>query len=143
MGCSKSKKKRTKVNLQGNENFDREGQERKLTEILQRINSEIEITKREYKNKFVNNNNLIKQKLELANNDITKEQIFALGKRSCYLSQLLIFVRWTIKVRQVNQADKRFDEIIENLSNMIENDDEFLLSSLENKIRHILIKINK
>ena len=53
MGCSKSKKKRTKVNLQGNENFDREGQERKLTEILQRINSEIEITKREYKNKFV------------------------------------------------------------------------------------------
>ena len=143
MGCSKSKKKRTKVNLQGNENFDREGQERKLTEILQRINSEIEITKREYKNKFVNNNNLIKQKLELANNDITKEQIFALGKRSCYLSQLLIFVRWTIKVRQVNQADKRFDEIIENLSNMIENDDEFLLSSLENKIRHILNKINK
>ena len=143
MGCSKSKKKRTKVNLQGNENFDREGQERKLTEILQRINSEIEITKREYKNKFVNNNNLIKQKLELANNDITKEQIFALGKRSCYLSQLLIFVRWTIKVRQVNQADKRFDEIIENLSNMIENDDEFLLSYLENKIRHILNKINK
>ena len=59
------------------------------------------------------------------------------------LSQLLIFVRWTIKVRQVNQADKRFDEIIENLSNMIENDDEFLLSSLENKIRHILNKINK
>jgi hypothetical protein len=52
-------------------------------------------------------------------------------------------VRWTIKVRQVNQADKRFDEIIENLSNMIENDDEFLLSSLENKIRHILNKINK
>ncbi len=74
---------------------------------------------------------------------MTKEQIFALGKRSCYLSQLLIFVRWTIKVRQVNQADKRFDEIIENLSNMIENDDEFLLSSLENKIRHILNKINK
>ena len=30
-----------------------------------------------------------------------------------------------------------------NLSNMIENDDEFLLSSLENKIRHILNKINK
>ena len=64
-------------------------------------------------------------------------------KRNCYLSQLLIFVRWIIKVRQVNQADKRFDEIIENLSNMIDNDDEFLLNSLENKIRHILIKINK
>ena len=54
MGCCKNKQKKGKVNLQGNENFDREDQERKLTEILQRINSEIEITKREYKNKFVN-----------------------------------------------------------------------------------------
>ncbi len=53
MGCCKNKQKRTKINLQGNENFDREDQERKLTAILQRINSEIEITKREYKNKFV------------------------------------------------------------------------------------------
>lgn len=53
MGCCKNKQKRAKINLQGNENFDREDQERKLTAILQRINSEIEITKREYKNKFV------------------------------------------------------------------------------------------
>jgi hypothetical protein len=44
MGCFKSKNK-SKVNLQGNENFDKEDQERKLNEILQRINTEIETIK--------------------------------------------------------------------------------------------------
>ena len=45
MGCCKGKQKRGKVNLQGNESFDKEDQERKLNEILQRINTEIETIK--------------------------------------------------------------------------------------------------
>lgn len=67
-------------------------------------------------------------------------EFLLLRKRSCYLAQLIIFVRWTIKVRQVNQADHRFDEIISQISSLIDNNDEFLISSLENKIRHILNK---
>lgn len=67
-------------------------------------------------------------------------EFLLLRKRSCYLAQLIIFVRWTIKVRQVNQADRRFDEIISQISSLIDDNDEFLISSLENKIRHILNK---
>lgn len=70
----------------------------------------------------------------------TKKSIYHLKQRSCYLAQLVIFVRWTIKVRQVNQADRRFDEIIYQISNLVDSNDEFLIISLENKIRHILNK---
>lgn len=65
---------------------------------------------------------------------------FKLRKRCCYLAQLIIFVRWTIKVNQVNQADPMFDEIIDKITYLISNDDDFLISSLENKIKDILNK---
>jgi hypothetical protein len=59
-------------------------------------------------------------------------------KEFCYLSQMLIIIRWIIKVVEVNQEDRRIDDVISQAEEIIDNQDEFILSSLENKIKLLL-----
>ena len=63
-----------------------------------------------------------------------------LKKKCCYLSQLQIFVKWVIKVQNVNQKDERFDNIIQSLWEIVYLNDSFLITSIENKIKYILNK---
>lgn len=141
MGCCRSKSQKSskiiKSKTSVNDYFDKESQSKKLYEMLDRIDSEIQLIKEGVTtlyNKQRYHPPLLTKKKDKSN------EFLLLRKRSCYLAQLIIFVRWTIKVRQVNQADRRFDEIISQISSLIDDNDEFLISSLENKIRHILNK---
>ena len=59
-------------------------------------------------------------------------------KQFCYLSQMLIIIRWIIKVVEVNQEDRRIENVISNAEEIIDNQDEFILSSLENNIKLLL-----
>ena len=45
-----------------------------------------------------------------------------------------------IKVQNVNQKDERFDDIIYSLWEIINLNDSFLITSIENKIKYILNK---
>ena len=141
MGCCRSKSQNSskliKSKVSVNDYFDKESQSKKLYEMLDRIDSEIQLIKEGVTTTY--NKSRYHPPLMAKKKDKSSEFLL-LRKRSCYLAQLIIFVRWTIKVRQVNQADHRFDEIISQISSLIDNNDEFLISSLENKIRHILNK---
>ena len=141
MGCCRSKSQNSskliKSKVSVNDYFDKESQSKKLYEMLDRIDSEIQRIKEGVTTTY--NKQRYHPPLMAKKKDKSSEFLL-LRKRSCYLAQLIIFVRWTIKVRQVNQADHRFDEIISQISSLIDNNDEFLISSLENKIRHILNK---
>ena len=141
MGCCRSKSQNSskliKSKVSVNDYFDKESQSKKLYEMLDRIDSEIQLIKEGVTTTY--NKQRYHPPLMAKKKDKSSEFLL-LRKRSCYLAQLIIFVRWTIKVRQVNQADHRFDEIISQISSLIDNNDEFLISSLENKIRHILNK---
>ena len=151
MGCCRSKSQNSskliKSKVSVNDYFDKESQSKKLYEMLDRIDSEIQLIKEgvttTYNKQRYHPPLMAKKKEKTAiEGRLTSKssEFLLLRKRSCYLAQLIIFVRWTIKVRQVNQADHRFDEIISQISSLIDNNDEFLISSLENKIRHILNK---
>jgi len=60
-------------------------------------------------------------------------------RRACYLSQLIIFINWSIKVIEVNQEDARIYEIVKKSEELLmAKEDEFMLHSLENKIKYIL-----
>jgi hypothetical protein len=59
-------------------------------------------------------------------------------KRACYLSLLILFIRWSIKVIDSNQEDMAISDIVNETDKLIEKGDEFMLHSLENKIRHII-----
>ena len=141
MGCCRSKSQNSskliKSKVSVNDYFDKESQSKKLYEMLDRIDSEIQLIKEGVTTTY--NKQRYHPPLMAKKKDKSSEFLL-LRKRSCYLAQLIIFVRWTIKVRQVNQADHRFDEIMSQISSLIDNNDEFLISSLENKIRHILNK---
>ncbi len=59
-------------------------------------------------------------------------------KEFCYLSQMLIIIRWIMKVVEVNQEDRRIDDVITQAEEIIDSPDDFILSSLENKIKLLL-----
>jgi hypothetical protein len=59
--------------------------------------------------------------------------------RACYYAQLIIFIKWLIKIVQVNNEDRRIDFVIDTVHNLIDNHDEFILNSLENKVKHLII----
>jgi hypothetical protein len=60
-------------------------------------------------------------------------------RRACYLSQLFIFIHWSIKVIEVNQEDTRIFEIVKQTEQLLmDKEDEFMLHSLENKIKYII-----
>ena len=63
-----------------------------------------------------------------------ENKLLELKKKCCYLSQLQIFVKWVIKVQNVNQKDERFDDIIQSLWEIVYLNDSFLITSIENKI---------
>ena len=78
---------------------------------------------------------------EIYSGSIENENLLLdLKKRCCYLSQLQIFIKWVIKVQNVNQKDERFDNIIKSLWEIVDLNDSFLISSIENKIKYILNK---
>ena len=109
--------------------IDKESQSRKLNDILEQIDMEIKAMKQG------------KSQLQIKKVSSTKEDnTEALLKRTYYLTELMVFVRWTIKVREVYQADKSFDDVITQINLLVDGNDCFLIQSLENKIRHILNK---
>ncbi len=124
MGCIKSKshsylRKDIKVEF-----ADKRSQISRLYGILKKID-ELELSK--FKS---NNKGVYKDK-------------YTDRKRACYFSQMIIFIKWLIKVVQVNQEDSRIDQIILKLDELILNEDEFILNSLENKIKHLINTKNK
>jgi hypothetical protein len=109
--------------------IDKESQSRRLNDILEKIDMEIKAMKQG------------KAPMQLKKVSSNKEDnIDALLKRTYYLTELMVFVRWTIKVREVYQADKSFDDVIAQIDLLVDGNDCFLIQSLENKIRHILNK---
>lgn len=109
--------------------IDKESQSRRLNDILEKIDMEIKAMKQG------------KAPMQLKKVSSNKEDnIDALLKRTYYLTELMVFVRWTIKVREVYQADKSFDDVITQIDLLVDGNDCFLIQSLENKIRHILNK---
>ncbi len=147
MGCCNSKKDKLK-NANKNkatriEEINIESQEKELINILTEINKEIDDLKKQVTEIFLLNNNIILQALtnEIYSGSIENEsKLLQLKKRCCYLSQLQIFVKWVIKVQNVNQKDERFDDIIQSLWEIINLNDSFLITSIENKIKYILNK---
>ena len=78
----------------------------------------------------------------LTSNNIYDEKWQLLKKRSLYLAQLFLFIKWFIKVRLVNPPDERFTVIIKSIWEILYKNDVFLINSLENKVRFILNKKN-
>ncbi len=145
MGCCSSKKDRLK-NSNNNkatkiEEINIESQEKELINILTEVSKEIDALKNE-----VNYIILLIYNIQALTNEIysgsieNEKRLLLLKKRCCYLSQLQIFVKWVIKVQNVNQKDERFDDIINSLWEIVNLNDSFLITSIENKIKYILNK---
>jgi len=123
MGCLKSKGiKLFSQDIAKLEFADKSAQIKHLNEILNKIEKEITLLKIREKKHFKNKN----------------DDLLLIKKRACYLSQMTIFVKWTIKVIEVNKEDRRIDQIIEKADLLVKDEDEFLLNSLENKIKHLI-----
>ncbi len=123
MGCLKSKS--FKFYTQDIDKFefaDKSAQIKHLNEILNKIEKEITLLRIREKNYLKNKN----------------DNLLVIKKRACYLSQMTIFIKWTIKVVEVNKEDRRIDKIIEKADLLVKDEDEYLLSSLENKIKHLI-----
>ena len=144
MGCCNSKKdkmKNSNNNAAKIEEINIESQEKELINILTEVNKEIDDLKNEVI--YFYHSLYIIQELtnEIYSGSIENEKkLLQLKKRCCYLSQLQIFVKWVIKVQNVNQKDERFDDIIHSLWEIINLNDSFLITSIENKIKYILNK---
>ena len=147
MGCCSSKKDRLK-NSNNNkatkiEEINIESQEKELINILTEVNKEIDDLKNEVINIILL---IIVYNIQALTNEIysrsieNESKLLQLKKRCCYLSQLQIFVKWVIKVQNVNQKDERFDDIIQSLWEIVNLNDSFLITSIENKIKYILNK---
>lgn len=119
MGCCKSK---VFVNFnyffhQNNKIIaDKRSQVSRLNDILKKIEGQIK---------------------KIKESDISRKEF---TKKACYLSQMIIFIKWTIKIIDVNQEDPRIDQMIDKADILVNDNDEFKLISLENKIKHILNK---
>ena len=146
MGCCNSKKDKLK-NTNNNkstkiEEINIESQEKELINILTEVNKQID----DLKNEVINFSFLLLKLLQALTNEIysgsieNEYKLLQLKKRCCYLSQLQIFVKWVIKVQNVNQKDERFDDIIQSLWEIVNLNDSFLITSIENKIKFILNK---
>ena len=141
MGCCNSKKDKLKNASIGIEEINIESQERELINILTEVNKKIDNLKNEVINNFLFIILIQPLTNEIYSGSIENEkQLLELKKRCCYLSQLQIFVKWVIKVQNVNQKDERFDNIIKSLWEIVDLNDCFLISSIENKIKYILNK---
>ena len=130
MGCCKSKvssffQKDNKIEF-----ADKRTQINRLYNILDKIDEEIL--------KLKQTQMTINQSLKSNADSFTHFK-----KRSCFLSQMIIFVKWSIKVVEVNQEDKKIDYIIDKANELVIDEDEFKLISLENKIKHLINKNNK
>ena len=145
MGCCSSKKDKLKNPNKNKttriEEINIESQEKELINILTEVSKEIDALKNE-----VNYIILLIYNIQALTNEIysgsieNEKRLLLLKKRCCYLSQLQIFVKWVIKVQNVNQKDERFDDIIHSLWEIINLNDSFLITSIENKIKYILNK---
>ena len=141
MGCCNSKKDKLKNASIRIEEINIESQERELINILTEVNKKIDNLKNEVINNFLFIILIQPLTNEIYSGSIENEkQLLELKKRCCYLSQLQIFVKWVIKVQNVNQKDERFDNIIKSLWEIVDLNDSFLISSIENKIKYILNK---
>ena len=145
MGCCNSKKNKLKNSNKNKtakiEEINIESQEKELINILTEVSKEIDALKNE-----VNYIILLIYNIQALTNEIysgsieNEKRLLLLKKRCCYLSQLQIFVKWVIKVQNVNQKDERFDDIINSLWEIVNLNDSFLITSIENKIKYILNK---
>ena len=148
MGCCSSKKDKLKNPNKNKatriEEINIESQEKELINILTEVNKEIDDLKNQVNDIFLLI--IIYYKLQALTNEIysgsieNESKLLQLKKRCCYLSQLQIFVKWVIKVQNVNQKDERFDDIIKSLWEIVNLNDSFLITSIENKIKYILNK---
>ena len=148
MGCCSSKKDKLKNPNKNKttriEEINIESQEKELINILTEVNKEIDDLKNQVNDIFLLI--IIYYKLQALTNEIysgsieNESKLLQLKKRCCYLSQLQIFVKWVIKVQNVNQKDERFDDIIQSLWEIVNLNDSFLITSIENKIKYILNK---
>ena len=144
MGCCSSKKDKLNNSNKNKtariEEINIESQEKELINILTEVNRKIDDLKNEVNYiTFIYNIQALTN--EIYSGSIENEyRLLQLKKRCCYLSQLQIFVKWVIKVQNVNQKDERFDDIIQSLWEIINLNDSFLITSIENKIKYILNK---
>lgn len=125
MGCCKSRalnyfNKNLKIEF-----ADKRSQISRLHDILKRIMHEIERLETQV-DKGKSNSDFM----------VTRD------KRACYLAKMIVFIKWTIKVVEVNQEDRRIDDVIDKAEDLISEEDDFLLNSLENKIK-FLINVKK
>ena len=144
MGCCSSKKDKLNNSNKNKtariEEINIESQEKELINILTEVNRKIDDLKNEV-NYITFNYNIQALTNEIYSGSIENEyRLLQLKKRCCYLSQLQIFVKWVIKVQNVNQKDERFDDIIQSLWEIVDLNDSFLITSIENKIKYILNK---
>ena len=144
MGCCSSKKDKLNNSNKNKatriEEINIESQEKELINILTEVNRKIDELKNEV-NYIIFINYIQALTNEIYSGSIENEyRLLQLKKRCCYLSQLQIFVKWVIKVQNVNQKDERFDDIIHSLWEIINLNDSFLITSIENKIKYILNK---
>ena len=144
MGCCSSKKDKLNNSNKNKtariEEINIESQEKELINILTEVNRKIDDLKNEVNYiTFIYNIQALTN--EIYSGSIENEyRLLQLKKRCCYLSQLQIFVKWVIKVQNVNQKDERFDDIIQSLWEIVDLNDSFLITSIENKIKYILNK---
>ena len=144
MGCCNSKKDKLNNSNKNKttriEEINIESQEKELINILTEVNRKIDDLKNEVNYiTFIYNIQALTN--EIYSGSIENEyRLLQLKKRCCYLSQLQIFVKWVIKVQNVNQKDERFDDIIQSLWEIVDLNDSFLITSIENKIKYILNK---
>ena len=144
MGCCSSKKDKLNNSNKNKaariEEINIESQEKELINILTEVNRKIDDLKNEVNYSFIYNN-IQALTNEIYSGSIENEyRLLQLKKRCCYLSQLQIFVKWVIKVQNVNQKDERFDDIVQSLWEIVDLNDSFLITSIENKIKYILNK---
>ena len=144
MGCCSSKKDKLNNSNKNKatriEEINIESQEKELINILTEVNRKIDELKNEV-NYIIFINYIQALTNEIYSGSIENEyRLLQLKKRCCYLSQLQIFVKWVIKVQNVNQKDERFDDIIQSLWEIVDLNDSFLITSIENKIKYILNK---
>ena len=144
MGCCSSKKDKLNNSNKNKtariEEINIESQEKELINILTEVNRKIDDLKNEVNYiTFIYNIQALTN--EIYSGSIENEyRLLQLKKRCCYLSQLQIFVKWVIKVQNVNQKDERFDDIIQSLWEIVDLNDSFLITSIENKIKYVLNK---
>lgn len=134
MGCFKSKtqnyfKKDIKI-----EYADKRSQITRLYQLLLKIDEQILNLKDNSESEKKENKIKVISLFRTAKNQIKS--------RACYYAQLIIFIKWLIKIIQVNNEDRRIDFIIDTIYSLIDNHDEFILNSLENKVKHLIVTSN-